>query len=145
MGMTVAKYRPSLKFPNRRRESGAEFFSAQLDAKPRFPGGLDRQRKSRAGTAPPLITGKERDMSLFDWLFENKSGDGHIDSSGTASATATRERMKSIDDLMRDYGAARNWTEQYNILQKAAELANEKIEKLQVIAKIYQFKRDHGL
>ena len=84
-------------------------------------------------------------MSLFDWLFENKSGDGHIDASGTASAAATRERMKSIDDLMHDYGAAKNWTEQYNILQKAAELANEKIEKLQVIAKIYQFKRDHGL
>jgi hypothetical protein len=84
-------------------------------------------------------------MSLFDWLFENKNDDGHAAAGGRASAAATRERMKSIDDLLDDYGTARNWTEQYNILQKAAELANEKIEKVQVIAKIYQFKRDHGL
>jgi hypothetical protein len=84
-------------------------------------------------------------MSLFDWLFENKSGEGSMAMGRLTSAAATRKRMKSIDDLMDDYGSARNWTEQYTILQKAAELANEKIEKLQVIAKIYQFKRDHGL
>ena len=53
-------------------------------------------------------------------------------------------KNKTFRELMNDYYAAPNPLEQYKILQEAAKIAKDD-EKLEVVLKVNQIKRDHGL